>query len=239
MALALGESPYRSSPFFWAFRQATAGVTTPVDIPGADVLAGDAISSAIYGITDTLPFYDIGSAIQRFAGVCSDDVGCDILEDDCEDEKPSDGATTTGVGASEPSDGGNTPMPTGEGSLVSEVDLQVARLFGLPRMESKMTTTAVVRTIPRAESSGDLPAGAFDVEVEVRTTSAKQSSIATLLPALDDALSNFPSGDALEALKKGSSLVKLRTTYLSDTVRVSRPLLKGTAKDSLFVYIRS
>jgi hypothetical protein len=84
LALALGETPYRSSPFFWAFRQAAAGATTPVAVPGAEVAAGDSLASAIYGVTDTLPFYDIGNVVQRISGLCSDVDGCKIEEEDDE-----------------------------------------------------------------------------------------------------------------------------------------------------------
>ena len=37
---ACGESAYRSSPFFWAFRQATASYTTPSEYPAFFVICG-------------------------------------------------------------------------------------------------------------------------------------------------------------------------------------------------------
>jgi hypothetical protein len=59
-----------------------------------------------------------------------------------------------------------------------------------------------------------------------------------VLPALEDAL-KFPSGAALELIKKRSSFVRLRTTYVSDTLRISRPVLEGVANaDAVFVYSR-
>jgi len=239
LVCAVGESPYRSSPFFWAFRQATAGMTTPIGVPGAEVGAGDALASAILGVTDTIPFYDIGLVVQRIRGVCSDADGCDIEDD--EDAAASDGASTP----SEPLDGSFAPLPSGVGSFESEVELKISRLFGLTSMQSLMTTVADVRTLPRipneecfAEATPADCSGVVEVELQIRTTSAKQSSIAALLPALDDALSGFPSGDALEVVKKRSSYVKLRTTYLSETLRISRPVLEGVVSEAVFVYSR-
>jgi hypothetical protein len=233
LALALGETPYRSSPFFWAFRQAAAGATTPVAVPGAEVAAGDSLASAIYGVTDTLPFYDIGNVVQRISGLCSDVDGCKIEEEDDE------GFTSDGVqAASEPNDGDNSPLPspsTDVGSLESVVQLTIGRLFGISTMESQMTTAAEVRTLARTPSDRS---GVVEVELQIQTTAAKQSTIASVLPALEDAL-KFPSGAALELIKKRSSFVRLRTTYVSDTLRISRPVLEGVANaDAVFVYSR-
>ena len=231
LALALGETPYRSSPFFWAFRQAAAGATTPVAVPGAEVAAGDSLASAIYGVTDTLPFYDIGNVVQRISGLCSDVDGC--LEEDDE------GFTSDGVqAASEPNDGNNSPLPspsTDVGSLESVVQLTIGRLFGISTMESQMTTAAEVRTLARTPSDRS---GVVEVELQIQTTAAKQSTIASVLPALEDAL-KFPSGAALELIKKRSSFVRLRTTYVTDSLRISRPVLEGVANsDAVFVYSR-
>ena len=240
LALALGETPYRSSPFFSAFRQATAGATTPVPIPGAKVVAGDSLASAIYGITDTLPFYDIGNVVQRISGVCSDADGCEIDEDQDDEVFMSDGVQTS----SEPLDGSYAPLPTGVGTLESVVQLTIGRIFGLAAMESQMTTMAQVRTLPRippdecfAEATPADCSGVVEVELQVQTTAAKQSSLASVLPALDDALT-FPSGDALEVAKRRSSFVRIRTSYLSDTLRISRPVLEGAVSDAVFVYSR-
>lgn len=224
LALALGETPYRSSPFFWAFRQAAAGATTPVAVPGAEVAAGDSLASAIYGVTDTLPFYDIGNVVQRISGLCSD---------------VDEGFTSDGVqAASEPNDGNNSPLPspsTDVGSLESVVQLTIGRLFGISTMESQMTTAAEVRALARTPSDRS---GVVEVELQIQTTAAKQSTIASVLPALEDAL-KFPSGAALELIKKRSSFVRLRTTYVTDSLRISRPVLEGVANsDAVFVYSR-
>ena len=62
-------SVYRSSPFFWAFKQALAGSTTPVAVPGGGVQPGDAVAEAIYAITDGIPFYNLGAVYQIISGV--------------------------------------------------------------------------------------------------------------------------------------------------------------------------
>ena len=110
-----------------------------------------------------------------------------------------------------------------------------------------MTTVSLVRSLRRipadecfVETSPADCSGVVDVELEVQTTAAKQSSIASLLPSLnlEDAL-RFPSGEALELVKKRSSFVRLRTSYLSDTLRVSRPILDGATQQAVFVYVRT
>ena len=117
LACAIGETPYRSSPFFWAFRQATQGLTTPIAIPGAEVQAGDAVASAVYGITDSIPFYDIGSVVQRISGVCSDLDGCEIEPDEDIAANGDDGGT--------PSDGDGVGLPAAAdvGTLESSVQV--------------------------------------------------------------------------------------------------------------------
>ena len=196
---ACGETTYRSSPFFWAFRQAAARLTTPVPIPGADVPAGGSFASAVYGITDAIPFYDIGPVVQRFAA---------------------------------------------DGTFESAVELRIGRNFGLPAAKSLMTTSGRVGGAPSSSAS----ASEVCVELRVERTAAKQSSIAALLPSLDGLLA-FPTGDALDALAPGSSRVLLKSTFLSSTLRISRPVLdlaaapaSATAADgegAVFVYARS
>ena len=92
-------SVYRSSPFFWAFKQALAGSTTPIAIPGGGVQPGDAVAEAIYAITDGIPFYNLGAVYQIISGVCGVDTACEV--EYAEGTAPSDGASS----ADEPSDG--------------------------------------------------------------------------------------------------------------------------------------
>lgn len=235
---ALGESAYRSSPFFWAFRQATGSMTTPIAIPNPSVPAGGPLASAVYAITDAIPLYDIGSVVQSITGVCSEAAGCMLPELDDEGQGPSDGATGD---SSTPMEGSSAGFPTGDaGTLESQVELIIGRNFGFPAAQSLMTTTCTMRELPEMRSSPSV----VNCEVRVEKTAAKQSTIAALLPNMDELLS-FPTGDALDAMAPSSSTVRLMTTYLSCSasgLRISRPMLEMGAMDyeepPIFVYVR-
>lgn len=126
--LYASEAPYRSSPFFAAFRQATQAASTPVAVPSSGVLPGDSLAAAIFGITDAIPFYDVGSVTQSIGGLCSD-TGCDAAADEAgggpdgasSQEEPSDGTDERLVGGGAP-----------DGMLTSRVEIALSRLFGLP-----------------------------------------------------------------------------------------------------------
>jgi len=230
-------SAYRSSPFFWAFRQALAGSTTPVAIPGGGVQQGDAVASAIYAITDGIPFYNIGAVFQIISGVCGA-AGCEVDYEEgtapsdgaAAEDEPSDGTSDrsafgTATTASSPSAAAGTP-----GSLVSRVELNVP-LFGfLMPAKSIMTTTATL-----TEPDSVAAASPLEVKVGIETTEAMENTLTLPLPS-------FPSGSALEAAAQGSSQVRLLTTYLSDELRISRPVLSLDGADAdggVFVYARS
>jgi len=227
---------YRSSPFFWAFSQCTRDLTTPVAIPSSSVQQGDAWAAAVYAITDAIPFYDVGAVTQTISGVCDDETGCEVSDDDdCDDSNgPDDGVKTE----EEPSDGTSAiGQFDGVGELVSEVSIEIGRLFGLPRMSSLMTTKATLEGVA---------AGARPSEVEltmaVQTTAPLQSTLLSMLPAVPE-LPTFPSGSAMELLKPGSSRVRYRTSYLTDGLRISRYVTEvgdaGQTDDSaFFVYLR-
>ncbi len=241
--LYASEAPYRSSPFFSAFRQVSQALTTPVAVPSSNVAAGQPIASAIFAITDAIPFYDVGACVQTITGVCSEDIGCAFDESapppGAASNEPSDGASNE----DEPSDGtSDQSLGPSEPTLTSRVDLAITRLFGLPVMSSVMTTVSSVATVPAPDGEGAaLAPGTVEVDLTVQTTQAAQSAIEELVPQLGSLLGPFPSGDALEAIRKGSSTVKLRTTYLTSHLRVSRPVidLDGTLDDSaVFVYSR-
>ena len=74
----------------------------------------------------------------------------------------------------------------------------------------------------------------------MQTTSAAQSTIASLLPPLASLLESFPSGRALEAAAPGSATLALLTTYLSDGLRISTPKLDAavSGERAVFVYVR-
>jgi len=213
--LFASEAPYRSSPFFSAFRRCTKGMVTPLAV-GSSVQAGDPWASAVYAVTDAIPFYDIGAVYQTIQGVCDETQG------------QSDGATSIG----EPSDGTSATFVLPTPTLVSEVTLNVARNFGLPAMSSIMTTTCMFEVSP-AFAGGT----AIDLMLSIETTAAEQSTIAALVPGLDQALT-FPSGRVLETLKEGSSKVPVRISYLSPSLRIARPLEYGQEPVAVFVYTR-
>lgn len=225
--LYASEAVYRSSPFFWAFRQATAALSTPVGVPSGNVLAGEPLAAAVYAITDAIPFYDLGSVVQTISGVCSEEEGC--LLDEADDPDAAD--------EMEPSDGTDFSLPKqADAQLESRVELIISRLFGLPAASSLMTTRSELPGPVRSPSPTTL-----ETEIAIKTTSAEQSAIASLLPPLGALLQNFPSGDALEMLASGSSRLTLRTTYLSKSLRISRPLIELNGEQdstSIFVYAR-
>ena len=152
---------YRSSPFFWAFRQATAKYTTPVGIPSGDVPAGGPIASAVYAITDAIPFYEIGTVVQRFDNVCSDTSGCKLDYDD--EATVVDGATSESVPSEGTDSEASAPKPKSlsggsssktDGTLESEVSILAHHHFlFLQRSFSRLLACLCVcagRADPRA-----------------------------------------------------------------------------------------
>ena len=100
-----------------------------------------------------------------------------------------------------------------------------------------MTTASKVQALPRQPYN---PRSLIELEAVVEETKADQSTIASLLPAASSFLS-FPSGTALEAVKKGSSTVRIRSTYVDDTLRIARPMLTLDGVDTeagIFIYSR-
>jgi len=228
------EAVYRSSPFFSAFRQASSGMATPLPVPSGGVERGDPVSEAVYAITDAIPFYELGPAEQVISGVCSDAAGCPVP--DAAGEPASDG----GGSQDEPSDGGSDG-PAPPGSLVSRVEIRVSRLFGLPPLSTFMTTASKLAQPPPLEGAGGGEGGPIDVLLTIESTSAADSTLAALLPPLGNLLENFPSGAALEAARRGSATVRLRTTHLSSSLRISRAVLDladGEESSGVFVFSR-
>ena len=108
------------------------------------------------------------------------------------------------------------------------MELIIGRNFGLPQAKSYMTTTCSVRELldGAASEAGSVGSGgaAVDVELRVQTTTARQSTLAAAFPVFEPLNTfAFPSGDALDAVRADSSKVRLTTTYLSPTLRISRP----------------
>uniref|UniRef100_A0A7S2SSL3 Plastid lipid-associated protein/fibrillin conserved domain-containing protein n=1 Tax=Rhizochromulina marina TaxID=1034831 RepID=A0A7S2SSL3_9STRA len=169
--------PYRSSPFFWGFRQLAEGLRSPV--------LADSFADAVFDITDGIPFKSVGPAQQTL---------------------------TRGV--------------TGDMALVSEVEIRASIFDALvPRTKSVMTTSASVS--PRAE------AGLLDVSL--LKTEVKASSIASLLPFVDDLA--FPTQDVFRYLRPDADAerVTMRNALgYGGVLRVVR-----SPSDELFVYVRA
>jgi len=61
------ESPYRSSPFFWAFRKLCEGMSSPVLAPE--------FAEAVFAITDGIPFKSVGQVKQTLSDTTTRGVG--------------------------------------------------------------------------------------------------------------------------------------------------------------------
>lgn len=102
----------------------------------------------------------------------------------------------------------------GSGKLVSRV--KVATLGGMAT--SIMTTRTVIQGA----------SGLDGLRVKVETTKAEDSTVLqTLLGSalgsvVSENLPAFPSGDALERVKPGSSVVEMRNTFVDEEMRISR-----------------
>lgn len=226
---------YRSSPFFAAFAQCTRSLKTPVGIPSSTVQQGDAWAAAVYALTDAIPFYDVGAVTQTLQGVCDEDEGCEV-EDDGVEDGPADGVKSE----EEPSDGTSDKASLEAArnpSLVSEVSIEVSRLFGLSPMSSMMTTSAKLEEVRLGSVKSEI-----ELTLKVDTTAAKDSTLLSMLPVFGE-LPTFPSGDAMELINAGSSRIRYRTSYLSDNLRISRYVTEigesGQLDDSaFFIYLR-
>lgn len=114
---------------------------------------------------------------------------------------------------------------SGNGSLISRV--KVATLGGVAT--SIMTTRATL-------FADDLET----VMVRVDTTKPEESTILKKLGPLGDTLSKsspaFPSGEALERVKQGSSTIPMLTTFCDGTLRIS---CYNSKRDKKFVWKRT
>ncbi|KAI2513375.1 hypothetical protein MHU86_1146 [Fragilaria crotonensis] len=112
------------------------------------------------------------------------------------------------------------------GQFVSRV--KVATLGGLAT--SIMTTRGTIIGVQ----------GLGGIRVKIETTKPEKSTVLqTLLGPLgavvNENLPAFPSGDALEQIRPGSSEVVIRNTYVDDSVRISR---NDEAPDQVYVWRR-
>jgi len=118
---------------------------------------------------------------------------------------------------------------TSDGRLVSEVDVEIGLQGLLSIGSSKMTTTS------RYSFEGDDPSV---LELQVEKTQVLDSTLEKIvpfqLPLLGDS-GAFPSGQALELVKPGSSTVYMRLSYVDDNYR----LCSNDEDDKIFIFERS
>ena len=112
------------------------------------------------------------------------------------------------------------------GNLVSQV--KVATLNGMAT--SMMTTKATIIGID----------GVDGVKLRIESTKPEESTaLKTLLgplgPIINETLPPFPSGQALEQVRQGSSEVNMRTTFCDEGLRISRDSEKF---DDVYVWRR-
>ena len=171
------ERETRSSPFFWAFRKALKGVQQPVPVLPAE------LAESFFAITDGLPFYSVGRAMQTISGVGS-----------------------------------------GNAQLVSSVQVKI-RVFDalVPPIDGFVTTTSDYYAV-----------GSKSAQLKVATTQVIDSSLQQL-PFVGQLVQDvkFPTRQALEQVREGSSEVEVEHTYLSDTLRIAR-----NANGQVFVYTK-
>jgi len=113
----------------------------------------------------------------------------------------------------------------GTGSLVSRV-----KVTALGGMSSSMMTTRC--TILSSE-------GIDTIRVRVDTTKPEDSTLLDKLGPLGQKLKEtappFPSGEALEKVKKGSSEVLIHNTYCDETLRIARNM---DGVDDFYIWLR-
>ena len=120
----------------------------------------------------------------------------------------------------------NIVPESGTGQFVSKV--KVSTLGGLAT--SIMTTRATIIGVQ----------GLDGIRLKIETTKPDKSTVLqTLLGPLgavvNENLPAFPSGEALEQIRPGSSEVVMRNTYCDDSIRVSR---NDDAPDEVYVWRR-
>lgn len=98
------------------------------------------------------------------------------------------------------------------GTLVSEVDLEVGLMGGMPfAMKGTVVTTAAYEI-----------AGPEAWDMAVQTTQVKKSNVPFLDQLLDDYPLEVPVGSIYETLRGGVPVAKLKTFYVDEAMRITR-----------------
>lgn len=134
------------------------------------------------------------------------------------------------------------PAPIKEvGPAFQEIDFNTATQTGRFVSRVKVATLAGAATsimTTRASITGI--DGVDGLRLQIETTKPEQSTVvSTLLGPLGDVINEnsppFPSGEALERVRPGSSTVILRTTYCDEGLRISR---NDDRSEELYVWRR-
>lgn len=124
-----------------------------------------------------------------------------------------------------------------ETELISKVEVKVAKL---PFESRSIMTTTSKWTDVGTDLSGEKPGLNWELRVEktqaLESTLRKTMQSLPLFPKqLNDLIDRpFPSGEALERVKPGSSLVYMKHTYVDSDLRISR----NERDDKVFVFLR-
>lgn len=111
-----------------------------------------------------------------------------------------------------------------DGTFVSEVDIEVGLLGGLPVVVKGTVVTSATYEVTGPET--------FDLVVG--STSVKRSNVPFLDQLLDDYPVEVPVGDIYGALRGSVPVAKLKTFYIDEAMRITRD-----QDDNFYVFCRS
>jgi len=111
-----------------------------------------------------------------------------------------------------------------DGSFVSEVDLEVGVMGGLPIVVKGTVVTSATYDVTGPET--------FDLKVV--STVVKKSNVPFLDQLLDDYPLEVPVGDIYETLRGSVPVAKLKTFYIDEAMRITRD-----QDDNFYVFCRS
>lgn len=109
-------------------------------------------------------------------------------------------------------------------SLVSEVDLEVGPVTGLPiRVKGTVVTTASLSVI-----------SSETWETKIETTQVKGSNIPLINQFMDDLNFELPVADLYNTVSGSIPVVPMKTYYVDDSIRITRDV-----DDNFFVFSRA
>lgn len=111
-----------------------------------------------------------------------------------------------------------------DGAFVSEVDLEVGVLGGLPVVVKGTVVTSATYEVTGPET--------FDLVVS--STTVKKSNVPFLDQLLDDYPVEVPVGDIYGAIRGSVPVAKLKTFYIDEAMRITRD-----QDDNFYVFCRS